>query len=197
MRHATLLLALTLGMGALGCLAPEDGHDSASANVAAKAVDWEVWEEPTLIELGEPIEAEVAYGQCEQTDSSVEQTEDGVINIEIDIDCGQAWGEVAWFVLSAETLSEATGDEVAFSFALDPEDERALRAQILDEAPDGTVTKVAVEHRLVDGESVAAPLLDGHGYQLHVARGDYGGPLWATGSLRFSVVATASSSAPQ
>jgi hypothetical protein len=191
MRRTTLLLALALGLGTAGCIGDTADVDASSENVSAKNVDWEPWEEPMVIDLGEPIEAEVAYGQCEQTSSSVEE-KDGVINVDIEVDCGTAWGEVAWFVLSAESLAEAGGNELSVAFDTDD----VVRAQILSEDADGTKTKLALDHDLTSGESLTAPLYEGQTYHLQVARGYAGESLWGPGSVHFTLVATTQDAAP-
>jgi hypothetical protein len=145
-------------------------------------VDWHPWEEPVQIGLDEPVSGEVAYGQCVHV-----EPEEGV---DIAIECGTAWSEVAWYVVSAETLAEAGGNELVVRFAT----EQVARGSIHAVSPDGGKKKLAVQQSLLDGDELSAPIDEGYAYYVYVARGRTLDPLWFDGTVAFTIEATTAAS---
>jgi hypothetical protein len=179
MRLATLLLALALPFASVGCVAPEgDDIGMESADATSTNIDYEVWEEPVFISTDEAVSGEVAYKQCEQV-----EPEEGV---DIAIECGQAWAEVAWYVLPADELQDAIGRELSVRF----ETERVVRASIHSVTPDGEKTKLAVQHSLLGGDALTAPIEDNRDYAIYVARGRTLEPLWGSGTVPFTLTAS-------
>ncbi len=179
MRLAPPLLMLALGLSTLsvGC-APEHDVDASTADATAVAVDWIPWEEPVPIGLDTPVSAEVAYGQCVEV-----EPEQGV---DIAIECGTAWSEVAWYTLDAEMLAERGGDELVVRFAT----EDVARGSIHSVSPDGEREKLAVRQSLFDGDELTAPIVEGHDLHVYVARGRTLEPLWFDGTVAFTLVAS-------
>ena len=178
MRLPHALVMITLGMSSLACTVGEgDDLDATSADATAVAVDWIPWEEPVTLALDEPASAEVAYGQC----VSVEPEE----GVDVAIECGTPWSEVAWYVLSADALAEGGGDELVVRFAT----EDVARGAIHAVSPGGEKKKLAVGQSLFDGDELNAPVLEGYDYHVYVARGRTLELLWFDGTVAFTLVA--------
>ena len=104
-----VLVSLSLG-AVTGGAAPDDAVGESVDNYTEKNIDFRMWDEPVELPSGRVEEASVAYGECEQ----VVPTDD---DVDIQIHCGPAWTDVAWYLIPATTI-EALASTGTLSVAL-------------------------------------------------------------------------------
>lgn len=142
-------------------------------------VDFQPWETPVELTADAAQETTVAYGECER----VEPTEE---NVDIEINCGRKWAEVAWFVVSAETI-ETLAPEGSLNLALSlPDHGDRLRGSVHRVTDDGTV-KLTSLTMLFDGDVLDVPIEEIADHYVYLARGRDLINVWGTGEVPFTV----------
>jgi len=175
---ATLMTAFMVG-----CIGETTQVDAQVDEVNEQTIDYQLWDAPTDIGLGEAVDGEVGYGECER----VEPSDDSV---DIEIHCGHAWAEVAWYRIAGEALLEPLSIG-AHRLSVQLFSEDILRASIHRVADDGSTVKVATHPMLFDGDTISADIDEARDHYIYVARGRSIYPVWGTGSVSFSLVASA------
>jgi hypothetical protein len=185
MMSRSAVLAIALGVLPLTACATEEPEIGASVDdVREKDIDFQVWEAPLELTLDGAAEATIAYGECE----SVEPTDD---NVDIQINCGRAWSEVAWYVVPAETIQQLVPTGMLSVELSIPGDGGVLRSSIHRVTDDGKV-KLASRSTLFDGDRIEAPIEEIADHYVYVARGRTLINVWGTGEMAFSAALTPS-----
>jgi hypothetical protein len=182
---AVMMACLPLGLLA-GCAAPEESSEAESQvdEVREKNIDFRLWDAPQDIVLDELISGEVAYGECD----SVEPTEE---DVDIQINCGPAWAEVAWYRLPGSLLVEplaAGARQLSVRFG---EDGRIVRASIHVVLDSGKTKKLAASAMLFAGDDISAEIAEPLDHYVYVARGRSIYPFWGTGTTPYALTVSA------
>ncbi len=176
------LAVVAIALGAVpvgGCAEPEGEVGASVDNVTEKDIDFQVWEAPLELTPGVQLEASVAYGECERVEPSEE-------NVDIEINCGRAWAEVAWYRISSATIEQlAPSGSLSIEFGVGA-DSPLLRGSI-HRVTDAGKVKLTSRSMIFEGDRLQVPIEEIADHYVYVARGDSLINVWGTGELNFSV----------
>jgi hypothetical protein len=185
MKRRTLILsaAVTLMLTACAVDESEPAVASASENVREEDIEYRLWAEPAELSLAGSVSGQVAYGQCEQV-----EPEPGT---DIQIECGQAWSEVAWYAIEAEQVQAALDEgrsQLGIDIALANADAHPrVRLSVHRVAEDGSRQKLASQSMLFDGDRLEVSIEQPGELYVYVAKGRSPWPLWSNGIVDFEL----------
>ena len=165
-RTAHQILTVCLGLAFLtGCAVDTTEPQSQVGEATEGRIAYRVWEKPVDIALGEPIDGTVAYSECAQVEPTSE-------DVDIQIECKQAWTEVAWYRISGELLAQALAEGATELYATFTS-EHLLRASIHRAKADGDdgADKLTTSKAVFDGDTLSVPLETSTDHFIYVGKG--------------------------
>ena len=168
---------------------PTAFQDTAEFDPAAKRdigqVRWRLWEKAVDIAPDEPISSALDYGQCVTVEPATP-------DVDVQIECGNPWSDVAWYRVPAEVVEAALADGrsvLVAKFGLsDAKTERSrVRVSVQEMLEDGGRKKLGTADQIFDGEHLAVPLSNAADHSLYVAHGRVTSGLWNASRLEFTL----------